>query len=282
MMADMPADAPTADRAAAPVAGVADALRAGRDSPAGIALVPFVPAGYPTLAATAAALAAVASPGVADVVEVGLPFSDPIADGPTIQAAFHYALTRGLKVADVLGAVASVRGDLAAPLVSMVSYSIMFRYGPARFVADLKAAGFSGLILPDLPPPEAQAVVDAVRGGGLDTVLLIAPTTPPRRREQIVRLCSGFVYYLSVSGTTGERDAVPADVAENVRAIKGMTDVPVCVGFGIGRPSHVASLRGIADGAIVGSALVKRMATAGDDAPAVARAAADFCRELRG
>ena len=278
----MPADAPTPDRPAAPVAGVADALRRGRDGDKGIALVPFLPAGYPSLDATAAALSAIAVPGVADVVEVGLPFSDPIADGPTIQVAFHEALQRGLRVADVLAAVASVREGLSAPLVSMVSYSVMFRYGAKRFVADLRSAGFSGLILPDLPPPEAQAVVETVWSGGLDTILLVAPTTPAARRERIVRLCSGFVYYLSVSGITGERDAVPADVADNVRAIRGMTDVPVCVGFGIGRRSHVASLAGVADGAIVGSALVKRMAAASDGGPqAVARASADFCRELR-
>ena len=137
------------------------------------------------------------------------------------------------------------------------------------------------LIVPDLPPPEVQNFADAIRAGGLETVMLVAPSTPPRRRAEIVKLCSGFVYYLAVSGTTGARDALPADVTENVRQIRGAADCPVCVGFGISRPEHVAMLRGVADGAIVGSAMVRVMTEhCGDGARQIATRVADLCRSL--
>jgi tryptophan synthase alpha chain len=151
----------------------------------------------------------------------------------------------------------------------------------ARFAEEAKRAGLDGLIIPDLPPPEAEGVCAAVRAGGLDTVLLIAPTTTPERRAQIAALSSGFIYYLSVSGITGERASLPTDLAANVRAIKAITDRPVCVGFGISKPEHVKELSGVADGAIVGSAFVKRITqhvTAGT--ATIAQATADYCREL--
>jgi tryptophan synthase alpha chain len=231
-----------------------DALRARNH----IGLVPFIPAGYPDLATTAASLLA-AERGGASVVEIGIPFSDPIADGPTIQEAFTVALAKKLKVDQVFETVASVRSKLSVPLVSMVSYSIVFRFGVERFVKTAREAGFNGLILPDLPPPEAQRICDTVQSGGLETILLVAPTTAPERRKQIAQLSSGFVYYLSVSGITGERDRLPEDLERNVRSLRELTDRPVCVGFGIHRPDHVAQLQGVADGAIVGSAYVKRM-----------------------
>src|ERR1700722_6079778 len=158
-----------------------------------IALMPFVPAGYPDLATTAAVLPAIEAAG-ASLIEIGIPFSDPIADGPTIQAAFTEALAKKLKVADVLRTVAAVRPKVSIPLVAMLSYSIVFRYGLERFLKDAKSAGFDALILPDLPPPEAQRVCEAIRAAGLDTVLLIAPTSTPQRRKEIASLCSGFVY----------------------------------------------------------------------------------------
>jgi tryptophan synthase alpha chain len=245
-----------------------------------IALMPFIPAGYPDLDTTAAALRSLEAAG-ASLIEVGFPFSDPIADGPTIQESFTVALSKKLKIADVFETVARARGAVSIPLVSMVSYSIVFRYGVDRFVSTAKQAGFDGLILPDLPPPEAQAICDRVRAGGLDTVLLVAPTTAPQRRAEIARLSSGFVYYLSVSGITGERDQLPADLAGNVRQLKELTDRPVCVGFGISKPTHVAQLRGLADGAIVGSALVKRMKHRLNDGPAaLAGEVGSLTREL--
>jgi tryptophan synthase alpha chain len=163
----------------------------------------------------------------------------------------------------------------------MVSYSIAFRYGLDRFLRDAREAGFDGMIFPDLPPPEAQEVCDRIRASGLDTILLVAPSTPPARRAEIVKLCSGFVYYLSISGITGERDRLPADLESNVRSLRDLTDCPVCVGFGISRPEHVKQLNGIADGAIVGSAIVKRMQAHARDGPeAIAAATGAFCAEL--
>jgi tryptophan synthase alpha chain len=248
-----------------------------------IGLVPFIPAGYPDPETTAALLPALSEAGAA-VIEVGIPYSDPIADGPTIQASYNDALTRHkIKVADVFRIVSSVRDRVAAPIVAMVSYSVPFRYGLERFIADAKSAGFDGLILPDLPPPEAERVCDAVRAGGLDTVLLVAPTTTPQRRAEIARLSSGFVYYLSVSGITGERTELPADLVDNVRQIKSVTDRPVCVGFGISTPAHVARLYGVADGAIVGSAIVKRITQhAGEGQSRIAEVVADYARQMLG
>jgi tryptophan synthase alpha chain len=223
-----------------------------------IGLMPFVPSGYPDLQTTAACLVG-AERGGASVLEVGVPFSDPIADGPVIQEAFSAALAKKLTVEQTFETIASVRGKLSIPLVSMVSYSIVFRYGVSRFVKAAREAGFNGLILPDLPPPEAEKICDIVQSGGLDTILLIAPTTSPERREEIARLTSGFIYYLSISGITGERDKLPSDLEANLHQLRELTDKPVCVGFGISRPDHVAQLQGKADGAIVGSGIVRRM-----------------------
>lgn len=248
---------------------------------AGTALLPFVAAGYPSLDATVATIDALAAlPGVG-AVEVGFPFSDPVADGPVIQEAFNDALTRGIRVEHIFDAIAKTRADGRKPLVAMVSFSVVFRYGVDRFLADARRSGFTGLLCPDLPPPEAQKVCDKVRAAGLETVLLVAPTTNPKRREEIARLSTGFVYYLSVSGITGERDALPADLEGNVRAIKQVAAVPACIGFGISKPEHLARLKGIGDGAIVGTAVVRRMREHAAAGPAaVAKAVADYCRTL--
>ncbi len=245
-----------------------------------IALMPFIAAGFPDLASTAAVLPALEQGG-ASLIEIGFPFSDPIADGPTIQAAFTDALAKGIRIADIFRTVEAVRSKVSIPLIGMLSYSIVYRYGVERFVKDARSAGFDGLILPDLPPPEAQSICKIVQAGGLDTVLLIAPTTTAARRKEILSLCSGFAYYLSVSGITGERDRLPEDVTTNVRALRELSDTPVCVGFGIHRAEQVAQLAGISDGAIVGSAFVKRMREAAPDGPkAVAAIAESYCREL--
>lgn len=245
-----------------------------------IGLMPFIPAGYPDLETTAASLPALQAGG-ASVIEVGIPFSDPIADGPVIQEAFTEALSKKLKVADVFRSVASVRDRMTVPVVAMVSYSVVFRYGVERFTSEAKAAGFSGLILPDLPPPEAQAICEKVQAGGLDTILLVAPTTAPERRKQIADLSSGFVYYLSVSGITGERDQLPPELAAKVKEFRGLTDRPVCVGFGIHKPRHVAQLSGIADGAIVGTAYVRRIKQHLNEGPTgISRAIEAYTREL--
>lgn len=242
--------------------------------------MPFVAAGYPDLATTAAVLPAMEAAG-ASLIEIGIPFSDPIADGPTIQAAFTEALAKKLKVQEIFRTIAEVRPKVSIPLVAMVSYSIVFRYGLERFLKEMKAAGFDGLILPDLPPPEAQRVCDSIRAAGIDTILLVAPSSTPQRRREIARLSSGFVYYLSVAGITGERDKLPTDLAANVAELKSLTDRPVCVGFGIHKAEQVADLAKMADGAIVGSAIVKRMTRHTAEGPAgIAKAVGEYCREL--
>ena len=245
-----------------------------------IAFMPFLPAGYPDLETTIATLPALEAAG-ANIIEVGIPFSDPIADGPTIQASFTAALAKKLKLADVFATIKTARPTVSIPLVAMVSFSIVYRYGLDRFLTAAKDAGFNGLILPDLPPPEAQNIVDKVRAAGLDTILLVAPTTTAQRRKEIGRLSSGFVYYLSVTGITGERDQLPPELADGVRNMKSLTDRPVCVGFGISLPRHVAQLKGVADGAIVGSAVVKRMTQHLDGGPSgIAEAVGAYCRDL--
>lgn len=247
-----------------------------------IGLVPFLPAGFPNLETTAACLRALERGG-ASVIEVGIPFSDPIADGPVIQEAFTAALARKIRVADVFATISSVKSELTTPLVAMVSYSIVFRYGVEKFSADAKSAGFAGLILPDLPPPEAQRICAIVRGAGLDTVLMVAPTTSLDRRKQIAELSSGFVYYLSVAGITGERDQLPPDLTDQVRELRALTDRPVCVGFGIHKPGHLAQLSGIADGAIVGTAYVRRMKEHLDQSPQqLSQIVEQYTRELCG
>jgi tryptophan synthase alpha chain len=247
-----------------------------------IALMPFIPAGYPDLATTTALLPALEKAG-ANLIEIGIPFSDPIADGPVIQAAFTKALAKGLTIEQVFGAVREARPKVSIPLVAMVSFSIVFRYGLERFVAEARAAGFDGLILPDLPPPEAEAVCKKVQAGGLATVLLVAPTTSEARRKEIARLSSGFVYYLSVSGITGERDRLPENIEKNLKQLKSLTDRPICVGFGISKPEHLAQLAPLADGAIVGSAVVKKVTQlmeAGAATDAIARGVGDYCKGL--
>ena len=245
-------------------------------------LVAFIPAGFPDLATTAKLLPALQEGG-ANVIEVGIPFSDPIADGPVIQEAFTAALAHKIRVSDVLLAVASVRSKVTIPMVAMLSYSIVYRYGLDRFITDAKSAGFDGLILPDLPPPEAQEICTKVRAAGLETILLVAPTTAPERRKEIADLSSGFVYYLSVSGITGERKELPADLAANVQELRRLTDRPICVGFGIHKPEHLTQLTGIADAAIVGTAYVRRIKDHLNEGPErISQIVRDYTRELTG
>jgi tryptophan synthase alpha chain len=242
--------------------------------------MPFVPAGYPDLATTEKLLPAIEAAG-ANIIEVGIPFSDPIADGPVVQEAFTAALAKKLKLAEVFETIRRTRASVSIPLVAMVSFSVVFRYGVEKFAATAREVGFDGLILPDLPPPEAETICNKVRAAGLDTILLVAPTTSAERRREIARLCSGFVYYLSVMGITGERDQLPPELAAGVTNMKSLTDRPVCVGFGIYQPRQVKQLAAVADGAIVGSAVVKRMKqNEPRGAHGIVEAVSLYCRDL--
>jgi tryptophan synthase alpha chain len=239
------------------------------------AFMPFLTAGDPDLATTAALLPQAAAAG-ADLIELGFPFSDPIADGPVIQASYTRALNHGLKIDDIFDCIRRVASapGFSTPLVGMVSYSLIFRRGPEAFVAAARKAGLSGLIVPDLVADEADDFAAICRAAGCDLILLVTPTSTPERAAKIVGLCSGFVYCVSVVGITGERDKLPVELTQQLARLRTMTDLPLCVGFGVSRPDHVRHLRDIADGVIVGSALVKKMEQGG------AAAVVETVREL--
>jgi tryptophan synthase alpha chain len=221
-------------------------------------LWPFVVAGYPDALTTAAILRALGGLPIRGV-EVGFPFSDPIADGPVIQQAFNQVLSAGLRVSAVFDLIAGLGAEVAYPLLAMVSASIVYRIGAEQFLADAAAAGFDGLIVPDLSLEEAPALAKAAGAAGLRLSMLVAPTTTSDREKRIAEVTSGFLYYVSVQGTTGARAALPGDVREHVVRLKGGTGLPVLVGFGISTPQQVREVCGFADGAIVGSTIVRRI-----------------------
>lgn len=226
------------------------------------AFMPFLSAGDPSIAATGQLMRTLDDAG-AHLIELGFPFSDPIADGPVIQSSYTRALARGLKVENIFACTHDVSHGLhaiRAPLVAMVSYSLIHRRGGAAFLDRAAQAGFSGIIVPDLPAEEAGAFVEQMRARGLASILLITPTTTLARAEKIVRLCTGFVYCVSVTGITGVRDKVPDELLQQLAQLRQLTDLPLCVGFGVSTPEHVHRLRDVADGVIVGSALVRRLA----------------------
>ncbi len=220
--------------------------------------MPFITAGDPDLAMTQELIRTLSETQV-DLIEVGFPYSDPIADGPVIQASYTRALNAGVTVEGILRAMTEVKGEDTPPLVAMVSYAIVFRHGVEKFVTDAKAAGFAGLIIPDLPGAEASECFELVRAEGLDLVQLVAPTTPRERVPQILKNCSGFVYCVAVAGTTGERSEIPHALLDQLRWLREETDLPLAVGFGISKPEHVEPLRDIANGVIIGSGIVRHL-----------------------
>jgi tryptophan synthase alpha chain len=222
-------------------------------------LCPFLTAGYPSIDITPDLILAAQNAG-GGVIELGIPFSDPVADGPVIQASYTHALAHGATVDKALQAAQVARNKgVTIPIVAMVSFSIIFKRGTEAFAKACHDHGIDGLILPDIPLEEAPAIAEAVRAAGLRTCFLVAPTSPAERRAAIARLCDGFIYYLSVSGITGERKALPPDIGPNLQALRKVTDTPICVGFGISTPQQVREVTQVADGAIVGSALVRRL-----------------------
>ena len=223
--------------------------------------MPFVTAGDPDLGATQRVIRELGNRGV-DLIEIGFPYSDPIADGPVIQSSYTRALEQKLTVSQIFEAIGEVAAP-SPPLLAMVSYALMFRRGAEWFVDQAKAAGFSGFIVPDLPGDEAKELSELVCSRELDLVQLVAPTTPRERVRSILQSCSGFVYCIAVAGTTGERERVADALLDQLRWLKDETDLPLAVGFGISKPEHVEPLRGLADGVIVGSAIVRQMEAVG-------------------
>jgi tryptophan synthase alpha chain len=247
------------------------------------AFIPFVTAGDPDLATTERVIPALATAG-AGIIEVGFPFSDPIADGPVIQASYTRALNKGIKLDDLFASIKRVhaRPEMArVPLAGMVSYSLVFRRGPERFLDEARAAGFAGAIVPDLPLEEADPFARLAADRDFKVILLVTPTTPRDRAARIAKLSTGYLYCVSVTGITGERDRLPDQLLDQLRWLRQQTSLPLCVGFGVSKPEHVVMLREVCDGVIVGSALVRRLEQIGTrSADEVIREVQEYVRGL--
>lgn len=250
------------------------------------ALIPFIMAGEPSLAATGALLLALQDAG-ADLIEVGIPFSDPLADGPTIQGASARALARGTTPPRVLAAVAQVQARLRVPVIALSYWNPIIRFGadgPQRsfqaFARAARASGLAGVIVPDLPVEESAPFHAAAQAERFALVCLAAPTSGPARLRLIARMSQGFIYYVSITGTTGARRSLPPGLVHGVRQLRLLTTKPVCVGFGISTPAQAAAVARVADGVIVGSALIRAMERGRGTAGAVRHAAA-LVRRLR-
>ena len=228
------------------------------------ALMPFFTAGDPDILMTPAVIRAARSAG-ADLCEIGIPYSDPVADGPVIQASYQRSLQAGFKLQHAFD-MCSEMSDVVMPLVTMVSYSIIYRIGLQNYVDRAKAAGYAGAIVPDLLVEEANQLSSICRQADFSLIQLVTPTTPRDRQIRIAESSSGFLYYVSVTGITGERTQLPADLVENVGWLRNQTDLPICIGFGISGPETAARLAPVADGLIVGSAIVRRVADSQGDA----------------
>ncbi len=275
--APTPAPADAATTPAAPLGALARAfaaLAAARRK----TLIPYVTAGYPDVATTIEILRQV-DPRQCAAVELGIPFSDPIADGPVIQMSFYRALAAGFRLEAFFGQLAAARATIRVPIIAMISYSIVHRRGPAEF---LNLARVDGLIVPDLAFEEARDLAALGAARQCPLVLIAAPTTSPARRAQIAELSSPFIYYQSVAGITGERRGLPLDLEENVGALRAAAGIskPICVGFGISTPEDVRAVCRVSDGAIVGSALVRRMNEAVDRGETGVRIAADVTARI--
>jgi tryptophan synthase alpha chain len=236
------------------------------------ALVPFMTAGDPDLGVTEALLPALEAAG-ADVIEIGVPFSDPVADGPTIQRASERALRAGATLRRILGMVKALRPRLSVPLVLMGYANPFLAMGEREFPEAAREAGVDGVIVPDLPPEEEPGFFAALASCGIDAILLAAPTTQPERLAELARRTRGFLYYVSLTGVTSARTSLPPRLEENLARIRRVSDVPVCVGFGVSTPEQAAHIGRFADGVVVGSALVDRIAAARSREDAVSEAA---------
>ena len=243
------------------------------------ALIAYLMAGDPSLQDTEQLVVALEQAG-ADIIELGVPFSDPIADGPVIQQAAERALRIGTSLRAILSMVAGLRNKTQVPLVLMAYYNSIHAFGPERFCQEAAQVGIDGLILPDMPPDEAGPLKGPAAAAGLPLIYLLAPTSTAERRTFVARQSQGFVYYVSLTGITGAKLANLDDVEKNVKKIRKVTDVPVAVGFGVATPEDAAKVAAIADGVIVGSAIVKQIA-AHQQKPDMVKQVATFVRSLK-
>lgn len=240
-------------------------------------LMPYLTMGYPELDSALSLVPALAAAG-ADLIELGIPFSDPLADGPTIQAASQQALANGMTVARCLAQIRALRrAGVTIPFVLMGYYNPILQYGVACFAEEAAQAGVDGAIVPDLPPEEADALSKALEANGLDLIFLLAPTSDQTRIEAVARQARGFLYLVSLVGVTGTRDRVSDALAEFISRVRAATNLPLAVGFGISTPNQAAQVAQIADGVIVGSALIQALHSVDDPR----KAAYDFIAALR-
>jgi tryptophan synthase alpha chain len=222
------------------------------------AFIAYITAGDPDLKTTEELVYALEEAG-ADIIELGVPFSDPIAEGPIIQAASERALKNGTSLNDVLALVSRVRRRSQIPIAFMTYYNLIFRFGDAQFVEAAVKAGVDGVIIPDLPPEEAEDLREAAKTRNFATVFFMAPTTTNQRLQKVADASSGFLYYVSLTGVTGVRTQLSKTIGFDIKRARKLTDKPVCVGFGISTPDHVREVGAIADGVIVGSAIVREI-----------------------
>lgn len=222
------------------------------------ALIAFLTAGDFGLANTKKLVLEFASRGV-DIIELGVPFSDPVADGPTIQLSSERALKRGTKLKDIIAAVKDIRKKAEVPIVLMGYYNPILKYGVNRFVSDCSASGVDGVIIPDLPPEESAELIVPSRKKDFATIFLLSPTSTLKRIKLVSGRSKGFIYYVSLTGITGARPSLPAELSQRVKLIKRHSKLPVCVGFGVSSPRQVKQVCREADGVIVGSAIVKEI-----------------------
>jgi tryptophan synthase alpha chain len=251
------------------------ALRARRER----ALVPYFTVGDPSIAATRQLVVEAARRG-ADVIELGIPFSDPLADGPVIQRATQRALAAGVTLPRVLEMVREMRGEVSVPLVFLTYYNPILAFGLKAFCRTAVEAGVDGVIVADLPPEEAAPLQAEAGPAGLDLVHLVAPTSTPERMRRIARASQGFIYMVALTGVTGERAAVAPELAQQLRALRAITTRPICVGFGISTPAQAREAGRVADGVIVGSAIVRLVEQHGGTSDLLARVG-DFIAALK-
>lgn len=221
------------------------------------AFIAYIMAGDPSLEKTKDLVRLLEECG-ADIIELGVPFTDPLADGPVIQRAAERALAEGVTLREVIALVGDLRASTDIPIVLMTYYNPVFKYGEEAFMREASASGVDGLIVPDLPPDEAGSLIKLARDCGMDTVFLLAPTSTPDRVRAVAKASRGFIYYVSITGITGARLHLDPAVQESIGAIRDITNTPVAVGFGVSTPEEARAVSDIADGVIVGSAIVKR------------------------
>ena len=248
------------------------------------AFIPFITAGDPRLDITVSLASKLESAG-ADIIELGVPFSDPVADGRSIQKSSLRALKNGVSLKDVLSTVAKVRTQTQVPIAFLTYYNLIFKHGVKKFVQDAVEAGVDGTVIADLPPEEASELISAARGHDFATIFLVAPTSTPERIKLISEACTGFVYCVSLTGVTGARERISDMLAPTLRRIKEHSDKPVAVGFGVSTPDQAKEVAAMADGVIVGSAIINVIETYADEPgkllSSVGRFAADLVQAVK-